>query len=132
MRRRLLLLCVAWMWSHPLCAQVTAHILLQDSPLAGFQYHAGKTLWRQMRVGDALTLVREPDNSHDGRAVRVEWRGYMIGYVPRRENADVAPLLDRGQALEARIVRLSDGRDPWSRVRFEVLIPVQPVEPGVP
>lgn len=123
---------LAWLWSQPLCAEVTAHILLQDSPLAGFQYHAGRALWSQMRVGDALALVREPDNSHDARAVRVEWQGHMIGYVPRRENADVARLLDRGQKLVARIVRLSDVRDPWSRVRFEILIPVQPGEQRAP
>lgn len=125
MRRRLALLCLIGLWMQPLHAQVAAHILLQDSPLAGFQYHAGKALWPQMRAGDALALVREPDNPHDARAVRVEWRGHKIGYVPRRENADVARLLDRGQALTARIVRLAEVRDPWSRVRFEILIPLQ-------
>lgn len=125
MRRRLALLCLVGLWMQPLHAQVAAHILLQDSPLAGFQYHAGKALWPQMRAGDALSLVREPDNPHDARAVRVEWRGHKIGYVPRRENADVARLLDRGQALSARIVRLAEVRDPWSRVRFEILIPLQ-------
>ena len=125
-------LLLAWVGSQPLCAQVTAHILLQDSPLAGFQYHEGRTLWPQMHVGDALTLIREPDNSHDARAVRVEWQGHMIGYVPRRENADVARLLDRGQKLDARIVRLSDVRDPWARVRFEILIPVQPAGQKAP
>lgn len=107
-------------------AQVSAHILLQDSPLAGFQYHAGKALWPQMRAGDALELVREPDNPHDARAVRVEWRGRKIGYVPRRENADVARFMDDGHALSARISRLAEVRDPWSRVRFEILLPVQP------
>ena len=125
MRRRLALLCLVGLWMQPLHAQVAAHILLQDSPLAGFQYHAGKALWPQMRAGDALSLVREPDNPHDARAVRVEWRGHKIGYVPRRENADVARLLDRGQTLSARIVRLAEVRDPWSRVRFEILIPLQ-------
>ncbi|MHB1214752.1 MAG: HIRAN domain-containing protein [Thiobacillus sp.] len=124
---RLAWLLLAWAWSLPLyAAQIAAHILLQDSPLAGFQYHAGKTLWPQMKVGDTLVLVREPDNPHDARAVRVEWRGRMIGYVPRRENSAAARLLDQGQALTARIVRLADVRDPWSRVRFEILIPVQP------
>jgi hypothetical protein len=126
MHRRLALLCLVWMAWQPLHAQVVAHILLQDSPLAGFQYHAGKVLWPQMRVGDALTLVREPDNPHDARAVRVEWQGHKIGYVPRRENADVARLLDRGQVLAARISRLAEVRDPWSRVRFEILVPLQP------
>jgi len=126
MRRRLAWLCLVWMWALPLHAQVAAHILLQDSPLAGFQYHAGKALWPQMRVGDALTLVREPDNAHDARAVRVEWQGRKIGYVPRRENADVARLMDGGQRLAARITRLAEVRDPWSRVRFEILIPLRP------
>ncbi len=126
MNRCLALLCLAWAWAQPLYAQVAAHILLQDSPLAGFQYHAGKTLWPQMQVGDALTLVREPDNPHDARAVRVEWQGHKIGYVPRRENADVARLLDRGQVLVARIARLAEGRDPWLRVRVEILVPLQP------
>jgi hypothetical protein len=126
MKRRLTLLTLLWAWAQPLSAQVAAHILLQDSPLAGFQYHAGKTLWAQLRVGDALTLVREPDNAYDARAVRVDWQGHKLGYVPRRENADVARLMDGGQRLEARIVRLAEGRDPWSRVRFEILVPVQP------
>ena len=129
---RLASLLLIWLWALPLHAQVTSHILLQDSPLAGFQYHAGKTLWPQMQVGDALTLIREPDNPHDAKAVRVEWQGHKIGYVPRRENADVARFMDGGQKLVARISRLAEVRDPWSRVRFEVLIPVQPAEPGVP
>ena len=110
----------------PLHAELGAQIVLQDAPLAGFQYHAGKQLWPQMRVGDALVLVREPHNPHDARAVRVEWQGHKIGYVPRRENGDVARLLDRGQVLTARIARLAEVRDPWSRVRFEILIPLQP------
>lgn len=126
MRGRLVWLCLVWMWALPLHAQVAAHILLQDSPLAGFQYHAGKALWPQMQVGDALTLVREPDNAHDARAVRVEWQGRKIGYVPRRENADVARLMDGGQRLAARITRLAEVRDPWARVRFEILIPLRP------
>jgi hypothetical protein len=129
---RLASLLLVWLWAQPLHAQVTSHILLQDSPLAGFQYHAGKTLWPQMQVGDALTLIREPDNPHDAKAVRVEWQGHKIGYVPRRENADVARFMDGGQKLVARISRLAEVRDPWSRVRFEVLIPVQPTEPGLP
>jgi hypothetical protein len=119
-------LILVWVWSQPLQAQVAAHILLQDSPLAGFQYHAGKSLWPRMQVGDALALIREPDNPFDVNAVRVEWQGQKIGYVPRRENADVARFMDRGQNLEARIARLAEVRDPWSRVRFEILIPLQP------
>ncbi|HQT30976.1 MAG: HIRAN protein [Hydrogenophilales bacterium 28-61-11] len=121
-----LFLIVISVWSQPLHAQIAARILLQDSPLAGFQYHEGKKLWPQMQAGDALTLIREPDNPYDANAVRVEWQGHKIGYVPRRDNAEAARFMDSGQVLEARISRLAEGRDPWSRVRFEILIPVQP------
>ena len=125
-------LILVWVWAQPLQAQLAAHILLQDSPLAGFQYHAGKSLWPQMQVGDALTLIREADNPFDANAVRVEWQGQKIGYVPRRENADVARFMDSGQNLEARIARLAEVRDPWSRVRFEILIPLQPAGQRAP
>lgn len=123
---RLVCALLACLGAPALHAETAARIVLQDSPLAGFQYHAGKALWPRMRVGDALTLEREPANRHDAKAVRVEWHGHKIGYVPRRENADVARLLDAGQVLEARIVRLAEVRDPWSRVRFEIVIPLNP------
>lgn len=110
-------------------AEVNANLLLQDSPLAGFQFHAGKKLWPRMRVGDALVLVREPENAHDPLAIRVEWQGQHIGYVPRRENRDMARLLDRGVRLFARISRLAESRDPWARVRFEILAPLGEAQP---
>jgi len=102
--------------------RVSAKILLQESPLAGFQFHEGKQLWHELRVGDALQLVREADNPHDVRAVRVEWRGHFLGYVPRADNQAVARLLDAGTRLEARIVRLREKRNPWQRVLFEVYV----------
>lgn len=106
-------------------ADTLAHILLQDSPLAGFQYHQGGKLWENMKVGDALQLVREPDNPYDPRAIRVDWQGHKLGYVPRRENADIARLMDKGARLEARISRLLESRDPWQRIRFEILAPLE-------
>jgi hypothetical protein len=103
-------------------AQPTTRILIQSSPVAGFQFHEGKVLWDQLKVGDALVLVREPDNPHDAQAVRVQWNGHMLGYVPRAQNNAVARQLDRGNKLEARIVRLTKHRDPWKRIEFEVFL----------
>lgn len=99
-----------------------ARIIVQQSPLAGFQYYEGKGLWDMMRVGDTLQLVREPQNKHDSHAVRVEWRGEMLGYVPRRENSDVARQMDHGAPVRARIVRLKEARNPWQRMEFEVYV----------
>ncbi|HQR51903.1 MAG TPA: HIRAN domain-containing protein [Burkholderiales bacterium] len=100
--------------------RVEARILIQNSPLAGFQFHRGKLLWGEMKVGDALALVREPDNPYDPNAVRVDWRGEKLGYVPRTENADLARHMDRGTRVEARISRLVEDRNPRKRIRFDV------------
>ncbi len=87
-------------------------LVLQVSPLAGFQFHQGPRVWKRLAVGDPLTLVREPDNPHDPRAVRVEWRGHKLGYLPRVENTAASQLLDRGARLCARIAWLHTDPDP--------------------
>jgi hypothetical protein len=107
------------------CAAATAQtirILVQSSPLAGFQYHAGEALWQDMREGDRLTLVREADNPHDANAVRIEWRGQKLGYLPRAENRTVAAAMDKGEAIDARIARMRPHKNPWQRVLIEVFV----------
>jgi hypothetical protein len=103
-------------------AAIESMIVVRSSPLAGFQFHAGDALFAQMQVGDRLALVREPDNPHDPNAVRVEWRQVKLGYVPRRDNPQVARQIDLGAALEARISRLREARNPWDRIEFEVVL----------
>ena len=95
---------------------------MQDSPLAGFRYADAAALWPQLRQGDALDLVREADNPHDANAVRVEWQGHKLGYVPRRENSAVAWGLDRGVRLRARIRSLAEHPNPARRIGFEIYI----------
>lgn len=97
-------------------------ILVQSSPLAGFQYHDGASLWPALKTGDPLTLRREPDNRHDANAIRIEWQGHMLGYLPRKENQTVAAEMDRGSKLEARIARLKEVADPWQRILVDVYV----------
>lgn len=97
-------------------------LLVQSSPLAGFRYHDAASVWKDLRMGDALELAREPHNPHDPAAVSVSWRGRKLGYVPRRSNAALAWGMDRGERLGARISRLSDDPNPARRLEFEVFI----------
>ena len=47
--------------------------------------------------GAVLRLVREVDNDYDDHAVRVDlWGGQKLGYVPRRENSELAEAMARG------------------------------------
>lgn len=116
------LLIAATLVLSPCIARAQASVIVQQSPLAGFQYYDGTAQWEAMKPGDVLTLVRERDNPHDANAVRVEWNSSRLGYIPRRENADVARQMDRGAPVKARIVKLTEARNPWQRVLFEVYV----------
>ena len=115
-----LLLCAILAGSPALAESI--RVLVQCSPLAGSQYYAVSAVWTQIRVGDRLTLVREADNRHDRHAVRVEWQGQPLGYLPRAENRAVSRALDAGERLEGRVLHLRDDPDPWRRVEFEVYL----------
>lgn len=117
----------AWLAVAALCAtlpaaRAEARLIVARAPLAGAQYHALAQVREHVRVGDPLQLVRESGNRHDRRAIRVEWHGHLLGYVPRADNAALAAALDDGAELGARIHRLSDDADPWRRLEFEVFL----------
>lgn len=105
-----------------LAAAQQVRILVQSSPLAGFNYHQAPEVWRDMRIGDALELEREPENAYDAQAVRVVWQGHKLGYVPRAQNAALAWAMDRGETLNARVSRLQPHRNPRKRIEFEVYV----------
>ena len=116
-----LLLSLAFLLALPAQGQ-SVQLLVQSSPLAGYRYGEAAALWPLLQPGDALELVREADNPHDPNAVRVDWRGRKLGYVPRRDNAALAWGLDRGTPLQARVSRLVEHSNPARRIEFEVYI----------
>ena len=118
------LACTATVAAHaqPTLPQPSVRMLVQSSPLAGFRYAEAAEIWPHLSAGDALDLVREPDNPHDANAVRVEWRGRKLGYVPRTDNGALAWAMDRGELLRARVSRLAEHRNLRRRVEFEVYI----------
>ena len=98
---------------------------MQQAPLAGFVYYDGKAVWDRMKAGDALALVREPANAHDSNAIRIEWQGNMLGYLPRRDNSDLARQIDLGARPEARITRLEKAANGRHRISYEIYVPLQ-------
>jgi hypothetical protein len=95
-------------------------IELQHSPVAGFQYNHGESLWSRLTPGLPLGLVREPNNPYDSRAVRIEFDGVKIGYVPRAENSAIAHLMDAGRHVSASVVVLRESSNPWDRIEISL------------
>lgn len=97
-------------------------VIVQQSPVAGFQYHEGDKVFHHLRVDTPLALAREADNKYDHDAVAVYFKDHRLGFVPRADNTAVAQMLDRGECISARIVQLKQSQNPWDRVRFEVVL----------
>jgi hypothetical protein len=109
----------------PVYAKITPvqnrrRLLLQESPLAGFQYHRAAAIWPFLRIGEPLHLRRESYNPHDRYAVAVWFKNEHLGYIPRRENLTLAKLMDQGERLEATIVQLLEEPNPWRKIRIRV------------
>lgn len=120
--RALVILALGLLPLNQVCAEITTRMVLGALPVAGFQYYAGKRNWDNLKVGDPLTLVRDADNPHDANAIRIEWRGEMLGHVPRAGNISVAKLMDKGVKVSGRIVNLHPGRSHWQRIMFEIVL----------
>lgn len=95
-------------------------VVLQESPINGFQYYDGEKMLPRLRVGQRLSLRREPQNRHDARAVAVYRRNRKLGYLPRVENTAVAYMLDNGQRLEGVVAEVTPENFPWNAVRVNV------------
>ncbi len=115
-------LIIAGLLIAPMLQAETIGILIQSSPLAGSQYYAVEKLRALIKPGDRLTLSRETGNRHDRNAVRIDWNGQKLGYVPRAQNRVIARALDTGEKLEARVTKLRNDPDPWKRIEFEVYL----------
>ncbi len=102
--------------------QSRSEVLLQTSPVAGFQYYDGDLLWDTLRQDDVLRLVPEPENQHDDQAVKVMWNDNQLGYIPRRDNTAISQMLQRGQPLIARIGELQQSSNPWERVTMHTYL----------
>lgn len=95
---------------------------LQDCRIAGSHYYALEAVMPRLRIGSALTLVRQSDNPHDERAIEVFWRRYKLGYLPRLDNAAAASLLDRAHTLRAEIIGLDDPEHEWEPLRLRLWV----------
>lgn len=94
--------------------------LVISALIAGAAHHIDADTATRLTVGQSLTLVREPDNAFDPRAVRIDADAVKVGYVPRSVNAEVAGLLDAGVMLDARLTRNRHDAPPYHR--FELAI----------
>jgi hypothetical protein len=121
-RRRLLGLCGLLFWggSRPVARITSNGYELDRFFIAGFRYHEGRYLIDRMREGKHVTLRAEPENLHDAGALRVEFEGRHVGYVPRSRNVVPGRLLVQQAPMTARITSVDRAAEPWKAVQVAI------------
>lgn len=97
----------------------TSYVLNRFS-VAGFQFYHGPKLLGRMKPGDVLQLCAEPENPYDEFAVRILWKGSMLGHVPRSDNRHISRLLQQGAPVSGRIMRIRPQAPAWNQLKVEV------------
>ena len=73
-----------------------------ETEIAGTAYRDLSVVAGLIHRGDILFLQREPDNKYDRKAIMVTADdGYLLGYVPRVDNPELAGMMDNGEKLYA-------------------------------
>lgn len=92
--------------------------------IAGVQFHELKNVIKDLKEGDDLQLVLEPQNKYDPNAVRIEYfnegEETMCGYVPKKFSAEVSGAIAIGKVLECKITQLAPSAKPWEQCQVTV------------
>lgn len=96
---------------------------LLQSFVRGFRYYEGPKLLEEMKEGDMLELVREPQNEYDMNAIALHYNQQKIGYVPAESNEILSKLLDIGLIdLMAEITHLKKEAAAWENVAVAIYV----------
>jgi helicase len=96
----------------------TEQILPCAVRVRGTKYENKRLVAQGSKVGDVVTLVRDYGNHIDRNAVDVHLDGQSLGYIPRQIAQLMAPDIDCGLELEARVAEVRHGEVP--RVWVEI------------
>ena len=111
-------------------------VLYKECHIAGTTFHNLEDVWNELYEGAKLALVREKGNLHDRNAVAValadDYDGdpenfdfdYILGYVPRTENAHIAMMLDMGWAetFECELSRIEGDNPRTGKLYMKIYI----------
>ena len=110
-------------------------LFFKECHLAGRQYHDVDEVWEELHVGTVLKLERDLDSHYDPNAVAVifsmgidedteEREDYLLGYIPSKENEEIAQLLEMGwnDIFECRISKINPDAHYENQIRLTIRI----------
>lgn len=98
-------------------------IYLFDTRVAGTTHIENiEEIGERLNIGDKVLFYREPDNSYDQQAIRVEnLNNQKIGYIPRQDNIIFSRLMDAGKMLFGKITS-KELRGKWLKLEMKIYL----------
>jgi hypothetical protein len=82
--------------------------------------------------GDALALIREPDNPHDPMAVAIfTARGVRVGYLSRERAGWIGSKIDRGYSVAAIVERVKGAHLEGAALGLVMRVSMEPPGGGI-
>lgn len=104
-------------------------IKIYDNYVKGLTHYNFEAISHQIKEGDELQLLRNPDNNYDRFAIRVLYKGEKVGYIAAFENVVLANMMDRGVKLHAFVSHIDPTRSVYEalavEIHAELVIPTQ-------
>jgi single-stranded-DNA-specific exonuclease len=83
--------------------------------LAGVTYAKNaQTILPTLNSGTELELIREPENQYDKNAVRVEYDGDRLGFLPAHVARELAHRIDEGENFTCHVAQITGGGEGMS------------------
>jgi single-stranded-DNA-specific exonuclease len=83
-----------------------------STKVAGVTFSGRQEFIKELQQGDKLILIREPQNSHDNNAIRIDRQdGSTIGYINAKLAAELALALDRACQYQCAVSAVTGGGD---------------------
>ena len=90
--------------------------------VAGYQYYKGPEIEKYFVEGDTLSLVREPFNPFDNRAIALYIDDLKIGFIPMANNEVLSKMIDAKIHLRGEITEINREEETWNRIKVAVFI----------
>ena len=93
--------------------------------VAGIRYRENiDELLKNLKVGDRVILVREPENEYDDLAIMIQNEDKVkLGYVPRVNNDILARMMDAGIKLSGKVSKIKEPEEniySWDALSIDI------------
>lgn len=86
--------------------------------IAGFTYYDGVEAFESLKIGTKLSLLLDPDNKFDPRAVAIYFKDCKLGYIPRNNNRIFYKLLrTHHKNIDVKIQSINGQQSPEEQIQ---------------